>query len=131
SCSSLRWCSGAEAANPLAGKISRICTETSSQPGRTLNDFVHLGFKERYKKYDDYHKAVVKAEDDLVKQRLMLCSDADAYVAARLQDGLDAGVPAPTRTLPPDVPSCSHNGGHGHNKDGDDDGHGHGGHGHH
>jgi hypothetical protein len=32
-------------ANPLAG-ISRIYTEISSQPGRMLNDFRHLGFNE-------------------------------------------------------------------------------------
>ena len=33
-------------ANPLAGDITRIYTETSSQPARTLNDFVHLGFNQ-------------------------------------------------------------------------------------
>ena len=32
--------------NPLKGDVKRIYTETSSQPGRTLNDFVHLGFNE-------------------------------------------------------------------------------------
>jgi len=32
--------------NPLAGYISRIYTEISSQPGRMLNDFRHLGFNE-------------------------------------------------------------------------------------
>jgi hypothetical protein len=39
--------------NPLAGDVQRIYTETSSQPGRTLNDFVHLGFNE-----DETHKKV-------------------------------------------------------------------------
>ena len=33
-------------ANPLAGDVRRIYTETSSQPARTLNDFTHLGFNE-------------------------------------------------------------------------------------
>jgi len=33
-------------ANPLAGDIRRIYTETSSQPARTLNDFTHLGFNQ-------------------------------------------------------------------------------------
>jgi hypothetical protein len=32
--------------NPLAGDITRIYTEISSQPGRVLNDFTHLGFNE-------------------------------------------------------------------------------------
>ena len=39
--------------NPLAGDVQRIYTETSSQPARTLNDFVHLGFNE-----DENHKQV-------------------------------------------------------------------------
>ncbi len=33
-------------ANPLAGDIQRIYTEVVSQPGRTLNDFTHLGFNQ-------------------------------------------------------------------------------------
>src|SRR5207247_10677342 len=33
-------------ANPLAGNIARIYTEISSQPGRLLNDFRHLGFNQ-------------------------------------------------------------------------------------
>ena len=33
-------------ANPLAGYITRIYTEISSQPGRLLNDYRHLGFNE-------------------------------------------------------------------------------------
>ena len=32
--------------NPLANDISRIYTEISSQPGRLLNDFRHLGFNQ-------------------------------------------------------------------------------------
>ncbi len=35
-----------DAANPLAGYIEKIYTEISSQPGRMLNDFRHLGFNE-------------------------------------------------------------------------------------
>ena len=33
-------------ANPLAGNVRRIYTEVVSQPGRTLNDFTHLGFNQ-------------------------------------------------------------------------------------
>jgi len=32
--------------NPLAGDIQRVYTEISSQPGRLLNDFRHLGFNQ-------------------------------------------------------------------------------------
>ncbi|HYR18079.1 MAG TPA: alpha/beta hydrolase domain-containing protein [Myxococcales bacterium] len=37
---------GAGNANPLAGDVRRIYTEVVSQPGRTLNDFTHLGFNQ-------------------------------------------------------------------------------------
>ncbi len=40
-------------ANPLAGDVTRIYTEISSQPGRLLNDFRHLGFNE-----DESHRKV-------------------------------------------------------------------------
>src|SRR6185312_14885386 len=40
-------------ANPLFGDVQRIYTETSSQPARLLNDFVHLGFNE-----DEQHHKV-------------------------------------------------------------------------
>lgn len=33
-------------ANPMAGDIQKIYTEISSQPGRLLNDFDHLGFNQ-------------------------------------------------------------------------------------
>jgi len=36
-------------ANPLAGDIQRVTTEISSQPGRLLNDFRHLGFNQSEK----------------------------------------------------------------------------------
>ncbi len=39
--------------NPINFHIDRIYTETSSQPARTLNDFVHLGFNE-----DESHRKV-------------------------------------------------------------------------
>ncbi len=39
--------------NPLAGDVTRIYTEISSQPGRFLNDFTHLGFNE-----DESHRKV-------------------------------------------------------------------------
>jgi hypothetical protein len=39
--------------NPISSHIDRIYTETVSQPARTLNDFVHLGFNE-----DENHRKV-------------------------------------------------------------------------
>src|SRR5262245_5472345 len=44
--------------NPLANYITRVYTEISSQPGRMLNDFRHLGFNE-----DDHGSAGRKVFD--------------------------------------------------------------------
>jgi hypothetical protein len=95
-----------------------------TQAERLASGDPRLSVQERYKNYDVYHYAVIKAVDDLVEKRLMLCSDADAYVAARLQAGLDAGISATSHTLSNDVPACTDDGGHGHGHGG----HGHGGH---
>ena len=50
-------------ANPVAGHIKRVYTEISSQPGRFLNDFRHLGFNEteRGKKAFDGHMQWIAA----------------------------------------------------------------------
>lgn len=53
--------------NPLAGFIKRVYTEISSQPGRLLNDFRHLGFNEteRGKKAFDGHMQWIAAGNGL------------------------------------------------------------------
>ncbi len=53
--------------NPLAGDIQRIYTEISSQPGRLLNDFEHLGFNqaENGKKVFDGHMQWIAAGDGI------------------------------------------------------------------
>ena len=54
-------------ANPLAGDVQRIYTEVVSQPGRTLNDFTHLGFNqaENGKKVFDGMLQWIAADDGL------------------------------------------------------------------
>jgi hypothetical protein len=53
--------------NPLAGDIQRIYTEVSSQPGRLLNDFRHLGFNqaENGRKVFDGHMQWIAAGNGL------------------------------------------------------------------
>jgi hypothetical protein len=51
--------------------------------------------EERYPTFAAYQSAVHRAIDGLVKDRLMLCEDANAQLARLIQAGLDAGVPAP------------------------------------
>jgi len=64
--------------------------------------------EERYPSFGQYNSAVDRAIDDLVKDRLMLCEDADDAQARLLQAGLDAGVPPAHGNLPPQptVPHC-------------------------
>ncbi|HVO89261.1 MAG TPA: alpha/beta hydrolase domain-containing protein [Casimicrobiaceae bacterium] len=54
-------------ANPLAGDVKTIVTEISSQPGRLLNDFDHLGFNqaENGKKVFDGHMNWIAAGDGI------------------------------------------------------------------
>src|SRR5689334_17080444 len=68
--------------------------------------------EERYPSYDAYRSAVMRAIDDLVKDRLMLCEDADDAQARLLQAGLDAGVPPAKGNPTPQttVPHCLGNG---------------------
>jgi hypothetical protein len=53
--------------NPLAGHVKRVYTEISSQPGRFLNDFRHLGFNqtEGGKKAFDGHMQWIAAGDGI------------------------------------------------------------------
>ena len=64
--------------------------------------------EERYPSFGNYYSAVKNAIDKLVKDRLMLCEDADDAQARLLQAGLTAGVPAPEGKLPPQAttPHC-------------------------
>jgi len=78
-----------------------------------------LSVEERYPSFDGYRSKVIAAVSDLVTRRFMLCEDADAYVTARLQAGISAGVPGAPATPPSPnpVPACTGGGdgpGHGH-----------------
>ncbi len=80
---------------------------------KTKNERVDSGdprpsVEERYPSFGQYYSAVIRAIDGLVRDRLMLCEDADDQQARLLQAGLDAGVPAPQGKLPPQpvVPQC-------------------------
>ena len=51
--------------------------------------------QERYPSFAMYRSEVMRAIDDLVRNRFMLCEDAGDVYARLLQAGLAAGVPAP------------------------------------
>ena len=75
---------------------------------RSASGDPRLSVEERYSSYADYYVKVRNAIDGLVKDRLMLCEDADDAQARLLAAGLAAGVPAPRGPVPPQtkVPQC-------------------------
>ena len=66
--------------------------------------------EERYPSFGNYHSQVMRAIDGLVKDRLMLCEDADDEQNRLIAAGLDKGVPPPPGRRPPvpPVPHCRH-----------------------
>lgn len=64
--------------------------------------------QERYPSFAMYRSGVMRAIDDLVRNRFMLCEDAARVYARLLQAGLNAGVPAPQGNPSPQeqVPAC-------------------------
>jgi hypothetical protein len=77
--------------------------------------------EKRYKSFRHYHRKVVHAIDQMVKDRLMLCEDADDAYSRLIAAGLAAGVPEPKDGVvpPAQLPRQCDKYGHGH-------GHGHG-----
>ena len=62
---------------------------------RLASDDPRRSVEERYPTFAEYQSAVHRAIDGLVKDRLMLCEDADDQLARLIQAGLNAGVPPP------------------------------------
>jgi hypothetical protein len=60
-----------------------------------------LSVEERYATFTQYYNQVRRAVDTMVKERLMLCEDADDQIERLVNAGLDAGVPPPDGDLPP------------------------------
>ena len=64
--------------------------------------------QERYKSFGQYRASLQRGIDDLVKNRFLLCEDVSDIQQRLIQDGLDAGVPAPKGNEPIDIiaPHC-------------------------
>src|SRR4029077_4091581 len=50
--------------------------------------------EERYQSFGEYRSKVVRAVDNLVRNRFLICDDTQDIVNRLLQAGLSAGVPA-------------------------------------
>jgi len=80
----------------------------STQAERMASGDPRPSVEERYPSFGQYYSEVIRAIDDLVKDRLLLCEDADEQQARLLPAGLDRGVPPPHGHLPPSAqpPLC-------------------------
>jgi hypothetical protein len=56
--------------------------------------------EERYSSFDKYFNQIERAVDNMVRDRLLLCEDADDQIDRLVQAGLAAGVPPPDGDLP-------------------------------
>ena len=73
--------------------------EASGDPRRSV--------EERYASFDNYYNRVKRAVENMIRDRLLLCEDADAQIERLVSTGLAAGVPAPNGNLPePELRHC-------------------------
>lgn len=56
--------------------------------------------EERYPSFEAYHAKIVKALDDFVAERFLLCEDVPAEYTRLVSHGLERGVPAPAGDMP-------------------------------
>jgi len=78
---------------------------------------------ERYKTFGDYHRKIVRAVEEMVEDRLLLCEDVEAQLTRLMQAGLARGVPGPEGGILPAVQlpkQCRDKKDH-HDEDDDDD----------
>jgi hypothetical protein len=66
--------------------------QASGDPRRSI--------EERYPSFEKYYNQVKHAVENMVKDRLLLCEDADDQIERLVNIGLAAGVPAPNGDLP-------------------------------
>jgi hypothetical protein len=73
--------------------------EASGDPRRSV--------EERYASFDNYYNRVKRAVENMIRDRLLLCEDADAQIERLVSTGLAAGVPAPNGNLSePELRHC-------------------------
>jgi Alpha/beta hydrolase domain len=67
---------------------------------REISGDPRQSIQERYPSFGKYYDQVKRAVEEMIKDRLLLCEDADDQLERLVQAGLDAGVPAPNGELP-------------------------------
>jgi Alpha/beta hydrolase domain len=83
----------------------------ATKAGRVGAGDPRLSVEERYHSYTQYRNQVIKAVDNLVRDRFFICDDTQDIVAELIAAGQAAGVPAPTpkedTSIPDPVPACA------------------------
>ncbi len=91
---------------------------------RTKTGDPRLSVAERYESFGAYHGKIVRAVEDMVEDRLLLCEDVEAQLTRLMQAGLDRGVPPPEGGVLPAVQlpkECREDKHHDRDHDDDDD----------
>jgi len=99
-----------------------------TQADRLASGDPRLSVQERYPTFAIYQSQVLGALNRMVRQRLLLCEDADAEQQRLYANGIARGVPAPQAGVPAStpLPRCLDRRHHGDDDDDDDDDDGHG-----
>ena len=89
---------------------------------RTKTDDPRLSVAERYESFGAYHSKIVRAVEDMVEDRLLLCEDVEAQLTRLMQAGLDRGVPLREGEVLPavELPKQCRKGKHGDSDDDED-----------
>jgi hypothetical protein len=67
---------------------------------RQMSGDPRRSIEERYPSFEKYYDNVKRAVENMVRDRLLLCEDADDQLERLVQAGLAAGVKEPTGDLP-------------------------------
>ena len=72
----------------------------ATQAARVAAGDPRLSVAERYPSFENYYGKALKAIDDMVADRLLLCEDAQAELDRMVTHGVARGVPAPGSAVP-------------------------------
>jgi hypothetical protein len=92
----------------ICGQLGQFIPFANTTAERIAAGDPRPSVEERYPSFAEYYSEVIRAIDGLVKDRFMLCEDADDQQKRLLQAGLNAGVSPPHGHLPPQTvpPHC-------------------------
>jgi hypothetical protein len=88
------------AANEDCALTGQYVPFATTQAERIAKGDPRPSIEERYPSFGEYYSRTIRAINNLVKDRYMLCEDSADEQARILEAGLQRGVPAPKGKLP-------------------------------